>query len=337
MKKNWMKVAAIYIGTVIGAGFASGREIMDFFGVYGSRGLWGIYISGILFSIVGGLLLLKIYKNKIKDFDSLVEGVFNKKVSILIDIITSISLYTGFSIMISASGAIFKEQFGLPFNLGIAVMLICSFLVFLYSLKGLSFINSLLVPILIIGILFITINISSKGPLKLMDISGENISKKGNFISSAILYFGSNCLIIIIVFSSLLPIIEDKKTAILGGAVGGIILYILGISILYSMLMYYEEIANLDIPMLRISSYVSVGYGKVYGVILWISMFTTALANGYGFINKYSKGRNKALISTILCMSSIPLAQLGFSNLVGIIYPIFGFIGSIMMILLLIK
>lgn len=336
MNKNWIKIASIYIGTVIGAGFASGREIMDFFGVYGAKGTWGIYISGALFALVGTLLLLKIYNNKIEDFNDLSKRIFGKRVRIIVDIIISISLYTGFSIMIAGSGAIFQQQLGLPFNLGIIVMTVCSFIVFLFSLEGLSLINSILVPLLIIGILFISIYIGLGGAYDAMDITGLSITKKGNFITSAMLYFGSNCLIIIIVFSSLLPMIKDKRTAILGGVTGGLILYVLGVAILNSMLMYYDEVLGLDIPMLQICSYIGEGYRKVYALILWIAMFTTALANGFGFVNRYAKDRKKYLVSGIFCISAIPLAKLGFANLVGIIYPIFGFIGFIMMILFLI-
>lgn len=34
MNKNWIKIGFIYVGTVIGAGFASGREIIEFFLVF---------------------------------------------------------------------------------------------------------------------------------------------------------------------------------------------------------------------------------------------------------------------------------------------------------------
>lgn len=130
--------------------------------------------------------------------------------------------------------------------------------------------------------------------------------------------------------------IDNKKTAILGGFTGGIILYFLGISILYSMLLYYNEVSHLDIPMLKICENIGETYRKLYGVILWISMFTTALANGFGFVNRVSKGKNKVLVSALFCISSIPLAKLGFANLVGVIYPIFGAIGFTMMVLILI-
>ena len=61
MNKNWIKIASIYVGTVIGAGFASGREITEFFGVYGIKGTWGIFLSCSLFAFVGSLLLIKVY------------------------------------------------------------------------------------------------------------------------------------------------------------------------------------------------------------------------------------------------------------------------------------
>lgn len=43
------KVAATYIGTVVGAGFATGREIVEFFTVNGFYGTIGICISGFFY------------------------------------------------------------------------------------------------------------------------------------------------------------------------------------------------------------------------------------------------------------------------------------------------
>lgn len=335
MNKQWIKIASIYVGTVIGAGFASGREIIEFFGVYGLKGVIGIIISGILFSLLGSLLLLKIYNNKVKGFDELVGKIFGDKFGIVLDTIMTISLYTGFSIMISGSGAVFKEELGMSFNFGIIVMVVLSFIVFLFSLEGLSFINSILVPLLIIGIIFTSIYLNIREGYDFSNIKGSNLTLKGNFLSSSLLYVGSNSLIIIIVFSSLLPLINSRKTAVLGGTIGGAILFVLGLSILSSMLIYYNEVSTMDIPMLRISNYISNSYRKFYAIILWIAMFTTALANGFGFTNKFSKSKYKVLITGGFCLLSIPLAKLGFANLVGIIYPIFGLIGFVILVFIL--
>lgn len=334
--KNWIKIGSIYVGTVIGAGFSSGREIIDFFGVYGINGIWGIVISGILFSLLGSLLLLKIYNNKIIGFDDLMSRLFGEKFSFIIKIIISLALYTGFSIMLAGSGVIFKQELGISFNIGVVFMMVASFIVFLYSLEGLTFINTMLVPILIIGIIFTSFYLGGIRGYDFTGIESVRYTLKGNFLTSSFLYFGTNSLLIIVVFSSLLPLINNRKTAILGGISGGVILSILGISILTSMFIYYNEVSTLDIPMLSISNYISSNYRKLYAIVLWIAMFTTALANGFGFINRFNNKKNMGLKIGLFCLSTIPLTKFGFANLIAVIYPVFGVIGfAIILIVLL--
>ncbi len=334
MNRNWIKIASVYVGSVIGAGFASGREIVEFFGVYGTKGIVGMIISGILFSLVGSLLLLKVYKYKIKSLNELINKLFGEKFGFMLDTIIGFSLYTGYSVMLSGSGAVFEEELGLSFNLGIITMVLFTFIVFLFKLEGLSLINTILVPILIIGILFTSIYLNVREGFNFSNIEGVRLTGKGNFITSSLLYFGSNSLIIIIVFSSILPLIKNKKTAILGGATGGAILFLLGLSILMSMLIYYNEVIHLEVPMLKICGNIASGYRKIYAVILWIAIFTTAIANGFGFMNRI-ENKNKLLYTGLFCLSAIPLAKFGFAKLVGIIYPISGLIGIVLMIFIL--
>ncbi len=81
--------------------------------------------------------------------------------------------------MISGSGAIFKEELGLSYNFGIIIMVILSFIVFLFSLEGLSFVNTILVPILIIGIIFTAIYIGVGGEgYNFSNTQGISLSKK---------------------------------------------------------------------------------------------------------------------------------------------------------------
>lgn len=337
MDKDWLKISFIYVGTVIGAGFASGREIIEFFGIYGLKGIIGITISGILFSSLGCLFLLKIYKNRIRGFDDLVERAFGTKFGTALDIIMVVSLYTGFSVMVSGSGAIFKEELEMSFDLGMIVMVASSFMVLLFRLKGLSFINTVLVPLLILGIVFTSLYLITDGQYNIYGNNGGiNLTYKGNFFTSSLLYVGSNSLIIITVFSSLLPLISSRRAAVVGGIVGGSILYVLGLSILSVMLLYYPEVSTLDIPMLKISDYIGSNYRKFYAIILWIAIFTTAVANGSSFVNRFSNSRHKISIAAIFCLSSLPLAKLGFSKLIGLIYPIFGFIGFSILIVILV-
>ena len=63
---NILKVIFVIIGTLIGAGFASGQEMYLFFYSYGIEGLIGILISSILMGIVIYKVFVKVkiqYRN----------------------------------------------------------------------------------------------------------------------------------------------------------------------------------------------------------------------------------------------------------------------------------
>lgn len=52
MRTNWsqaLQIAAVYVGTVVGAGFATGKEIVEFFSRFGFIGMIGILIGGYIF------------------------------------------------------------------------------------------------------------------------------------------------------------------------------------------------------------------------------------------------------------------------------------------------
>ena len=53
MKKlKMINIAALYIGVIMGAGFASGREAWQFFGVFGEKGYYGAIAVTVCFVIV---------------------------------------------------------------------------------------------------------------------------------------------------------------------------------------------------------------------------------------------------------------------------------------------
>ena len=45
MLKNALLISFAFIGTVVGAGFASGQEAMLYFSAFGTQGLWGAVLG----------------------------------------------------------------------------------------------------------------------------------------------------------------------------------------------------------------------------------------------------------------------------------------------------
>ena len=68
----------------------------------------------------------------------------------------------------------------------------------------------------------------------------------------------------------------------------------------------------------------------IYGVIILGSIFTTAISLGVSFLQNTAKNKKGyTQISIIMCITSVIISKFGFSNLVSLLYPIFGYLGLI--------
>lgn len=77
-------------------------------------------------------------------------------------------------------------------------------------------------------------------------------------------------------------------------------------------------------------------YKYLYGVIILGAIVTTAISSAFGFLNNVSKNKKKyKMINLIICVCAVFVSQFGFSNLVNLLYPVFGVLGLVQMGLIL--
>lgn len=329
MHINTIKAIFIYIGTIIGAGFASGKEITHFFAIYGAKGICGILITSILFSIIPIIVLLRIKKHNIKTYDSLLINILGKRIGKYVDFILSLYLFISYSIMIAGGATILKERFNITFFHGIMTMSILTLIVFIFSIKGLSYANLILIPILIIGIIFIGSYIIYINGLNFSNYNGVNITKNGNWLSSALLYVSYNSLSCMVILVTIEELLKNKKQIIKVGLFGGSILGIMALFILIPLLIRYTDVIGVEVPMIAISSNISNVFLYIYTFIILSAMFTTAIGSGFSLISRMNKKvkLNKNMLAFFLILISIPLSYIGFSNLITTLYPLFGYLG----------
>ena len=334
---NWKQIASVYIGTVIGAGFASGQEILQFFVSYGYKGLIGAAISTVLFMIIATVILLKVYNDKIENYQQLIVPVMGKKLSIIVEVIMLSYLFIGACIMVAGSGALFKEQFKISYNIGLIVMTILILFTVMHSVKGIITVNTILIPVLLIGIVFIGVVTFSKQDFNFnsVEIISEN---KHNWFISSVMYVNYNIISAIVVLTSLLSVIKNKKTAIKGGLIGGLGLGILAMFIIIPLLLLYKDVNHLEIPMLAVAKYAIKNGDLGYSFLIWIAMFTTAVSNSFGFLTRICDiiKINFKLAAVIFCISIVFVANMGFSKLVNTFYPLFGYLGSALILIFIV-
>ena len=113
---------------------------------------------------------------------------------------------------------------------------------------------------------------------------------------------------------------------------------VLSITIYLLMNVFSNEIKNVEIPIIYIANTLGTWGKYIYGIVVLIAIFTTAISTGYGFLSNATKTRKKYLIlSVLICIVSVFVGQLRFSNLINILYPVFGYLGVVQIIFLLIS
>ncbi len=324
--KSLLKISAIYLGTVLGAGFASGQELLLFFVRFSRRGLLGCLLAGGLFCAVGAFILSKGYELSEKSSLSYLRSIFGKPMAAFFELAIKAFLCISFCVMLSGSGAFFTERFSLPAYVGIlATDLIC-LLVFLCDLKGLSAINVLLTPFMLAGTLYVCLyslvcdNVSAWLP----------ISHHGQFFPYALFYVGYNLLTAIAVLVPASALAENKNIASWGGVLGGACLTLL--AVLCCLALFFEEaVWKSSMPLLMLSERAgNLAYG-VYSAVLYMAMLTTAVSTGFSIVESLKGvGMGRKTSALLVCLAAIPLSFVEFSALVRRSYVFFGVLGILL-------
>lgn len=336
---NSIKVASVYAGAILGAGFASGQEILQFFMVYGEKSIYGIVLAAVLFALTGIVVLNKIYQYQIDSYHQYVVPLIGSKLGRLVEILVSLFMLSSFIVMVAGSGAIFHEEMGFSRDLGIMVMVVLCLSVFLNDIKGVVLVNSILAPCMLIGMVAMGCYIlifKDVSVISLMHVAHKVVFY--NWFSSSLVYVSYNTLTIVVIMTALLPLLTKRSVAVMGGLLGGISLGIVAFILWIVMLIFYSDIVSYEIPILQIMIRQGQVMEIIYVFILYSAMFTTAVASGYGFLNRITSWLkvNKKGCAIVFCLASIPFAKVGFSSLIKIIYPLFGYLGLFMLVVILV-
>ncbi|NLK00149.1 MAG: hypothetical protein GX318_02785 [Clostridia bacterium] len=337
MRKNLSvyTIAAAYIGTVVGAGFATGQEVLQFFGFFGKWGIAGAALSALVFMFYGVIILDLGHRLQAKSYLPIIQEFAGKRLSQLIDYIILFFLFGMVVTMNAGSGAIFTEQFHLPAVWGSLLMAVLTFTTVILGVRRVIRTISFIAPLLITTVILVSLWTVFKNPqgfISNLDWSNFRGAAVPFWPAAAILY-GSYNLVLAIPVLAPLGALADQKNIKLGAIFGGLGLGIGVLSITIAILCKVPEIARTEVPMIVVARGVSSFFPVVYSLVLFAEVYTTAAASLYGFTSRLSvEGTNGFLfVSGAATIASVLLARVGFSNLVGTLFPLVGIAGLLLL------
>ncbi|MFW6006965.1 MAG: hypothetical protein ACOC4G_01040 [Bacillota bacterium] len=330
------KIAATFIGTIIGAGFASGQEVLQFFGYYHFRGFFGIIITALLFIIYGYIILKLGWKYRAYSHKDILKKLPGQMLIKLLDLIIIFFLFGAFITMIAGSGAIFAEQFLLNSIWGNLFMVLISLLTVILGVSGVVTAISGIVPFLITGIIFLAVvtffNQSFPDTGEFIGTLTVN-SPLNNWFTSAMVYVSYNIVMAIAILAPLGGEVDREEILKPGSILGGLGLGMGAGLILFTLLYNLPEILEYEIPMIYVAGEISPWIRLSYSFILLAEIYTTAVGNLFGFVRRISGDNKKRykIVSIISCILALFFSQAGFSTLVYYLYPVIGYTGFLIL------
>ena len=335
MKNELIKifqVATVFIGTIVGAGLASGKEITEFFTQYGTKSFLGIICCGIFYILISSIISKISIDYNLSSYSDVMSTISPNIFGKFTGIITTLFLISSASIILAGSGALIHQFFGIPKIVGSLIMIFIAIFFLLRDTEGLIEVNSFIVPALIITLTLITTLYFAfcKDSVSLNNISSFP-SKKSGILISTILYAGYNTLSASGVLVPLSTQMKNTNTMTIGVICGAIGLTILCFMINLLLTVNQPYIYKYEIPLLFVANRFGNILQALLLVIIWLEMFSTEVSDVYSISKTLEQTFHiefkKAIF--IVIIFALLISQFGFGNLITKLYPMFGLLSLI--------
>jgi len=328
--RDWIKalqIAAIYMGTIVGAGFATGQEILQFFTRFGNWGTYAIVLATFLFIWLGYKVMLLANQIKAKSYEDLNIALFGNKLGFIISMFMLVVLLGVSAVMLAGAGTIFEENWELPYQLGLIFTALICFFLLLRGMHAIIAVNSIVVPIMLLFTFIIFFNTLD------MPNTRSFLTIKTDFplwtaLSTPFLYTAFNLALAQAVLVPIGAETEKKATIKWGAIIGGLGIGFMLIVGHIALSAHMPGVQQFAIPMGGIARTMSTLVYYIYITIIFAEVFTTLLADIYGLalqVHERSK-LPKALIIFCAIVCCYFMSQIGFGTLLSMLYPLFGFI-----------
>ena len=328
-----INIAFLYVGTLMGAGFASGREIWQFFGVFESKSYLAVLMVTVLF-ILFGLMTVKISKElNTTDIGKIIMPFENIYLESFFGYVTAAILFIVYIVMAAAGGALLQEQFGIHRVFGGILLMILVITTTLGGFERISKNFKYIIPVLLIVVFCVCFNIIfHQLPSPGRDVPIKISPMTPNWFFSAVIYISYNMLAGIPILSNSTHRAKNYRTALAGAALGGLILGLAAFTMNHAMLTDTGLSAISVLPILALSGKLAGWVRWIYAALLLFAVYASATSNFYGFTTKINKGRKKNYYIIFAAVIGFILSLFGFADIIAFVLPLEGYCGLLFLV-----
>ena len=343
MNKHSLQIALAYMSVVIGGGFASGNEVIQFFTGYGLAGIAGSVVAAVLFAFLGMQIARISSVMQAGSHKQVLYILFGEKAGLVVDIILSFFLYGVGVVMLAGAGSTLLQQFGLAPLFGSVLMTVLVVATLCLNVKGIVNLISAVMPFLLVMVVSITVYsiYTSTGTQAELTQVAEDIpvitflgAEVPNWALSGLLYASFNIAVGFPMLAVIGGLTKQPKAASLGGMSGGLGLGFLIIVLNIGLFANLDKLVGIEIPTLLLAEQIHPWLAVLMSLALIGMIYSTAVGMFFAFGARFATPDTNRfkILSAIFAAIGLALSQVGFTKLVGTVYPMLGVVGLILII-----
>lgn len=339
MLKRSLGIAMAFIGVLVGASFASGREALQYFVAFGNWGVLGAILTSLAMMVSGVTILQLGSYHRAKEHTSVFVAISGPVTARILDVATMITLFCiGFA-MFAGAGANLEQQFGWSVWIGAVIMLALVLATGLLDVGKVTFVIGAITPFIIVLIAIATLwTIFTAQPdfATLHEQAQEVPTTLPNWWVAAINNLGLNVIVVVSMAIVIGGNFLDSREVGIGGIVGGFVFLFLLAVLVGSMYLTVDVVMDSEMPTLAMITDIHPSLGVFMALAIYGMIYNTAIGMFYALAKRLTRGRPQYFyrVYVITVLIGFVLSFIGFSNLIGWVYPILGYMGILMMVII---
>ncbi|GAB3944402.1 membrane protein [Corynebacterium tapiri] len=334
MWQRAISVALAFTGVIVGAGFASGQEALQFYVAFGVWGVAGALLASALMLISGVAVLQLGSYYQAREHMSVLSRISNKAIAWILDISTIITLFSIGFVMFAGGGSNLQQQFGLPLWAGAGLMLVLVLITGMMDVNKVSAVIGAITPFVIATILFVTIYTLVTSDWNFAHLNeysqAEVATTLPNWWISALNYIGlcimTGVSMAIVIGGNMM----DTKAAGFGGLLGGLFFTIMLVLLVAAMFVKVETVNGDAMPVLSLMTDIHPWLGAFMAIVVYGMIFNTAIGMFYALGKRLTRKNPSRyrVVFIVTCLVGFVLSFVGFKTLVAYVYPALGYLGA---------
>ena len=344
---NVIKFAGAFIAFLIGAGFATGQEVFQYFTAYGYQGfLVGLFVL-VCFIYVGGDFIVSGFNQHFANTNDIYRHYCGKYIGGFYDYFSIAFIYMSYIVMLGGAGATVNQYYHFSPVLGAILMMVLSVGTVLFGLgKIVDIIGSIgpLIVVIAIGVGLGAIVMNPGGIAEGASLlaSGKlNITRVGsNWFMAGVSYVGFCMLWLAAFLAAMGKQAHSKKEAVYGTTLGAIGFVAGAMILMLGLLSCIADLYNSDIPSLIIAEKIWPPLAAVFSVIIMAGIYTTAVPLLWSVSARFAEEKTTKYYGLTIGLAAVACfiaLELPFRQIVNVIYGINGYVGILLIFFMLAK